>query len=102
MTQTSAASPAPPLYVWFSGEPHGGQPDAEIDDTPGVPDLELLAIAVAEGRLGRYIAPKLAISPHRDPGPTGYRSVDVARLLREYQIPHRRRYEILSPGQASE
>jgi hypothetical protein len=98
----SASGLTPLLYIWFSGDPHSGEPDAAIEDTPGVSDLVLVAHAAAEGRLGRYLPPKLAISPHREPGPTGFRAIDVSRLLREYQIPHRRRYEILQGDEAGE
>lgn len=86
----------PPLYIWFSGDPHAGPPDAIIEDTPGVADIDLLAQAIIDGRLGRYLPPKLAYSPHREPNPSGTRALDVPRLLREYQIPHRRRYELLN------
>ena len=67
----------------------------QIEDVPGVSDLELLARAIADGRLGRFLPSRVATSPHRSPGPTGFRSIDVSRLMRDHQIPHRRCYEVL-------
>jgi hypothetical protein len=91
----------PALYIWTRGDPQVTEPDLQIEDEPGVSDLELLARAIAGGRLGRVIPARVATSPHRAPGPTGFRSVDVSRLLRDHQIPHRRCYEVLlnqTPG----
>ncbi len=87
--------PVPALYIWTQGDPRVSDPDAEIEDVPGVSDLELLAMAIAQGRLGRFLPSRVATSPHRSPGPTGFRSVDVSRLMRDHQIPHRRCYEVL-------
>lgn len=87
--------PAPSLYIWLHGDPQVSDPDTEIEDLPGVSDLQLLAHAIAAGRLGRYLPSRVATSPHRSPGPTGFRSVDVSRLMRDYQIPHRRCYEVV-------
>ncbi len=94
---TSHEVPARPLYVWLGRDPLAAPPDTAIEDVPGVSDLELLTEAIVAGRLGRYLPARIAISPHERPGPTGYRSVDVARLLRDSQIPHRKMYEILGP-----
>lgn len=87
--------PAPALYVWLGSDPVSSVPDTQIDDLPGVSDLVLLATAIAGGRLGRYLPTRVATSPHRTPSPSSFRSVDVARLLREYHIPHQRCYELL-------
>ncbi|MGA7669566.1 MAG: hypothetical protein WBW04_04045 [Nitrolancea sp.] len=86
---------APDLYIWLHGDPRVSEPDTQIEDLPGVSDLKLLATAIASGRLGRYLPNRVATSPHRSPGPTGFRSVDVSRLMRDYQIPHRRCYEVV-------
>lgn len=83
------------LYIWLDGEPGASQPDAVIDDIPGEPDLDQIARAIAEGRLGRYLPVSLQFSDRRDPAPKRIRSVDVARLLRDHSIRHRRRYEVL-------
>ena len=86
---------APALYVWLGSDPVSSEPDIQIEDLPGVSDLVLLATAIASGRLGRFLPTRVATSPHLTPGPSNFRSVDVARLLREYHIPHQRCYELL-------
>lgn len=101
----SLETAAPALYIWTQGDPRVSEPDLQIEDLPGVSDLELLATAIAAGRLGRIIPSRVGTSPHRSPGPTGFRMVDVSRLLRDHQIPHRRCYEVLldqSPGGESD
>ncbi len=85
----------PALYIWLHGDPRVSEPDLQIEDIPGISDLELLATAIVQGRLGRFLPNRVATSPHLSPGPTGYRSVDVSRLMRDHQIPHRRCYEVL-------
>ena len=95
-----SASPHPPLYVWLGTEPLAAPPDTEIEDVPGVSDLQLLGEALLAGRLGTVVPAKIAVSAHREPGPTGYRAVDVSRLLRDFKIPHRRCYELLLSGEA--
>jgi hypothetical protein len=83
------------LYIWLDGDPLAHPPDRMIDDVPGRADLDLLAEAIAVGRLGRLLPPKLAISPHRRPETRGgYRSVDLTKLLRDYRIPYRVRFEL--------
>ncbi|HEU5425064.1 MAG TPA: hypothetical protein VFU72_16095 [Nitrolancea sp.] len=93
-------NPPSPLYIWLGTDPLGTPPDTEIEDVPGVSDLQLLGEALAGGRFGTIIPAKIALSPHRSPSASGYRSVDVARLLRDLQIPHRRCYELLPRGPA--
>lgn len=86
----------PPLYVWLDSDPRVEPPDTEIEDVPGVPDLELLVAAILEGRFGSLLPARIAISPHRTPtSPTALRRIDVGRLLRDRGIPHRQRFEIL-------
>ncbi|CCF84187.1 hypothetical protein [Nitrolancea hollandica] len=82
------------LYIWLDADPLVQPPDVVIEDTPGVSDIQLVARAIAEGRLGRLLPPKIAISTHERPNFNGYRKLDVARLLQEYQIANRRRFEI--------
>lgn len=88
-------NPPPPLYVWLGNDPLATPADTTIDDPPGVSDLQLLAEAIVEGRLGQFLPIRIAISSHERPSSSGYRSVDVARLLRDHRIPHRRRIEVL-------
>lgn len=95
------SDPTSPLYVWLGTDPLGAPPDVEIEDVPGVSDLQLLGEALATGRFGTVVPAKIALSPHRAPNPTGVRSVDVARLLRDFKIPHRRCYELLLPEAGS-
>jgi hypothetical protein len=87
---------APLLHIWLDSDPLAQPPDAAIEDTPGVSDLQLVASAIAAGRLGNLLPPKIAISPHMRPSSHGYRNIDVARLLEDYRIPYRRRFEVLS------
>lgn len=84
------------LYIWLDGDPVATPPDTAIEDVPGVSDLTLVAEAIAAGRLGRYLPAKLSISPHERPSFSGYRRIDVGKLLRDRQIPHRQRFEVLS------
>ncbi|GBD16710.1 hypothetical protein HRbin26_01613 [bacterium HR26] len=87
------------LYIWLDSDPLAHPPDRAIEDVPGQADLDLLAKAIAAGRLGTLLPPKLAISPHRRPEtPGGYRSIDLGKLLRDYRIPYRVRFELT--GQA--
>lgn len=83
------------LYIWLDGEPGVTDPDALIDDEPGEPDLVLIASAVASGALGRILPATLHFAERPDPAPGKARAVDVARLLRDNRIRHRRRYEVL-------
>jgi len=87
----------PPLHIWLDSDPLAQPPDTAIEDTPGVSDLQLVASAIAAGLLGSLLPPKIAISPHERPSSNGYRSIDVARLLQDYRIPYRRRFEVLPP-----
>jgi hypothetical protein len=96
------AAEYPPLYVWLGTGPLAAPPDTAIDDVPGVSDLQLLGEALLAGRFGKFLPARIAVSAHREPGPTGYRAVDVARLLRDFKIPHRRCYELLLPAAEAE
>lgn len=87
------------LYIWLGKDPISTEPDAEIEDVPGESDLALLAAAIADGRLGRHLPLRIAFSSHSTPHPPSIRSVDVARMLREYRIPHQRCYELLLDGE---
>ena len=85
------------LYIWLDRDPFSGPPDLWIEDVPGRADLDLLAEAIRSGRLGRYLPTRLALSPHECPRlPSGYRTVNVSNLLRQYRIPFRTRLELLS------
>jgi hypothetical protein len=85
------------LYIWLERDPLAGPPDTAIEDVPGRADLDLLAEAIRQGKLGRYLPTKLALSRHRVPLlPSGYRRVNVANLLRQYRIPYRTRLEVLT------
>ena len=85
------------LYIWLEGDPMGGKPDVSIPDTPGVNDLDQIADAMRNGRLGRYLPVTIAFSSNPQPSSARtIRSLDVAKLLRDRHIRHRRRYEVIS------
>lgn len=84
------------LYIWLEGEPGVTPASMTIEDVPGESDLDLLARAIADGMLGRYLPVGLKFADHPDPSQKRVRSVDIARLLRTHNVRHRRRYEILS------
>lgn len=85
-----------PLYIWLDSDPIAAPPDATIADTPGISDLDLIVHAIVAGRFGPILPAKLAMSQHERPhSSSGYRSVDVGRLLHERRIPHRKRFEVL-------
>ncbi|MFW6074522.1 MAG: hypothetical protein ACOC9Y_02940 [Chloroflexota bacterium] len=83
------------IYVWLHGEPGVTEPDVLIDDVPGERDLSLVAEAIARGELGRYLPATLTFADRPDPAPSRARAVDVAKLLRDHRIRHRRRYEVI-------
>lgn len=83
------------LHLWLTGEPGISESDVQIEDTPGESDLVLVASAIARGELGRILPATLYVAESADPAPGKVRSIDVARLLRENRIRHRRRYEVL-------
>jgi hypothetical protein len=82
------------LYIWTDGEPSATPPNAAIPDAAGVNDLDQLADAIRAGALGRYLPVTLKFAEHADPHPNKVRAIDVAKLLRERHIRHRRRYEV--------
>lgn len=88
------------LYIWLEGEPGVTPASATIEDVPGESDLDLVARAIADGRLGRYLPVNLKFADLPEPSDKRIRSVDVARLLRTHDIRHRRRYEILTEQDA--
>jgi len=90
------------IYIWLEGEPGVSPPNVSIPDEPGVNDLDQLSWAIARGELGRYLPVTLKFATHREPSAKALRSVDVARLLRERNIRHRRRYEVFFPPADSE
>jgi hypothetical protein len=83
------------LYIWLNGEPGATPADTTIDDIPDVPDMDLLADAIVDGRLGRYLPVTLHIADVPAPNPNRVRAIDTARLLRDRHIRHRRRYEVI-------
>lgn len=85
------------LYIWLDGEPATSDPDVTIPDLPGVSDIQLIVEALERGELGRYLPVTLHYAEHARP--QRYRSLDVARLLRERHIRHRRRYEVIGVGE---
>jgi hypothetical protein len=88
------------LYIWLDGDPAATSADVIIDDVAGVSDLDLVAEAAISGALGRYLPVTLKFADHPTPHPGRVRSLDVAKLLRDRHIRHRRRYEILGSGAA--
>lgn len=83
------------IYVWLEHDPAAADADVTVPDIPGVNDLDQLADAIREGRLGRYLPVTLHFADHPRPGPRRVRAVDVAKLLRDRHIRHRRRYEVI-------
>lgn len=83
------------LFIWLDSNPGGELANVTIEDTPDISDLDLIAAAVAAGRLGRYLPVAILFATHPEPLPNKVRSIDTARLLRDRAIPHRRRYEII-------
>lgn len=86
------------LYIWLDGEAGVTPPTFSIADEPGVNDLEQLAWAIERGELGRYLPVAIRFATNPQPNERAVRSVDVARLLRERNIRHRRRYEVMLPN----
>ena len=85
------------LYIWLDSDPNGQPANVTIEDTPGVSDLDLIAEAIIDGRIGPYLPTTIRFATHPEPIPNKIRSIDTARLLRERSIPHRRRYEVILP-----
>jgi len=83
------------LHIWLDGEPGVAEADVTIPDIPGERDLDLLAQAVIDGKLGRILPVRIHYSDRPEPVPSQVRSIDTARFLRDYSIRHRRRYEVL-------
>jgi hypothetical protein len=83
------------LYVWLGSEPDIAEPDAGIDDVPGERDLDLIAAAIRDGTLGRYLPVRISYAPRDAPNRGQWKSIDTARLLRDYGVRHRRRYEVM-------
>ncbi len=83
------------LYIWTHGDPGISPADFTCIDVPGERDLDLLAAAVIEGRLGRILPVKLHYADRPNPEPAQVKAIDTARFLRDYSIRHRRRYEVM-------
>jgi hypothetical protein len=83
------------LYVWLENEPGAAPADATIDDVPGVNDIDQIAEAIRDGRLGPYLPVTLHFADHPTPTAKRIRSLDIAKLLRDRHIRHRRRYEVI-------
>lgn len=90
------SQPGDLLYIWLESNPDSSEPDAAVDDTPGVSDLDLITSAILAGHLGRFLPTTIRFATHAEPNPAKVRSVDTARLLRDRSIPHRRKYEIVA------
>lgn len=83
------------IYIWLDGDPESSPADVSIPDRHGVSDLDQIADAVRAGQLGRFLPVRLRFSDHPQPSMRRVRSLDTAKLLRDYQIRHRRRYEVM-------
>jgi len=83
------------IYIWLEHPPDVAEADVTIEDVPGVNDLDQLADAIREGRLGRFLPVTLHFADHPRPSAKRVRAVDVVRLLRDRHIRHRRRYEVI-------
>ncbi len=97
MSENPQAEQSEQLYIWLDSNPEHELATVTIDDTPDVSDLDLIAAAVADGRLGRYLPVTIVFATHPNPLPNKVRSIDTARLLRDRHIAHLRRYEIVLP-----
>lgn len=84
------------LYIWLDGEPGMTPADVSIPDEAGLNDNDQIAEAIARGELGRYLPVTVQFADHPTPSTKRVRSLDIARLLRDRHIRHRRRYEIMS------
>jgi hypothetical protein len=84
----------PQIHIWLDGEPGLIPAAATIDDIPGESDIDLIARAIVEGRLGRYLPSRMKYATRPQPRSNQVRSLDTARLLSTYRIRHRRRYEV--------
>lgn len=93
---TDATGDLDRIYIWLDGDPEASAPDVTIPDRPGVSDLDQIADAVEQGVLGRYLPVNIRFSDHERPSMKRVRSLETARLLRERNIRHRRRYEVFS------
>ena len=98
----SGVPSSPRLYVWADGDPGVTPPDLSIPDAPGVNDNDQIADAIVRGDLGRYLPVTLHFADHPTPTPKRVRAIDTARLLRDHNIRHRRRYEIIQTGAGAE
>lgn len=85
------------LYIWLDSDPNGQSANVTIDDVAGISDLDLIAAAVSDGRVGPFLPVSIQFATHPDPLPNKVRSIDTARLLRDRSIPHKRRYEVILP-----
>lgn len=83
------------LYIWLEGDPDVTPANAEIPDIPGERDLDLIAKAVAGGKLGGILPVRISYADRPNPHSGQWKSIDTARFLRDYSIRHRRRYEVL-------
>ena len=66
-----------------------------IPDVPGERDLDLIAEAVRDGRLGVILPVRISYADRERPGQGQWKSIDTARFLRDHRIRHRRRYEVM-------
>lgn len=95
---TDTADTTSSLYIWLDGDPELSPADIVIPDTPGVSDLDQIADAIQRGALGRYLPVRIRFSDRGSPTIQRVRSADTARLLRDRNIRHRRRYEVIGVG----
>lgn len=95
MSDTERSDAEAVIYVWLEHDPAAAEADTTIPDVPGVNDLDQIADAIRDGCLGRYLPVTLHFADHPRPSAKRVRAVDVARLLRDRHIRHRRRYEVM-------
>lgn len=95
MSDTERPDAGSVIYVWLEHDPAVAEADTTITDVPGVNDLDQIADAIRDGRLGRYLPVTLHFADQPRPSARRVRAVDVARLLRDRHIRHRRRYEVM-------
>ena len=95
MAESGLSSKGGKLYLWLDGDPGATPADVAIEDVPGVSDIDLIVEGIVSGKVGRYLPVALRYADHPTPHPGRVRSLDVAKLLRDRHIRHRRRYEVL-------
>lgn len=84
------------IYIWLLGDPQSMPAEVVIPDQPGENDIDQIADAIRAGLLGRYLPVTIRFADYPVPTEKRVRTLDTPKLLRDRQIRHRRRYEVMS------